>query len=437
MKNVIGISRESADATEKRAPLTPAQAAQLRRDHDIRIVIQPSGSRIFADEEYAAAGATVSDDLTDCNVLFGINHVTLDRITPGAVYCFFSHTVKAQRYNLPVLRDLVDTGCTLLDYELVTDSTGGRVVYFGDYAGYAGLVDGLWALGKRLDHEKIDNPFSALKQASGYQSLEEAREALAAVGHRIREEGLPEAIAPLTCAFTGTGHVKEAARELFDLLPSVSLRPDDLPTLASSGSYSSNAVYGVDFKKRDLFEPLAPDTPFNAGEFDARPSMYRSRLHGYLPYLTLVVNGIYWSPRYPRLVTRDHVTGLFAGVDRRRLKVIADISCDIGGSIEVTVRHTTSEKPVYVFDPATGDTPDGFSGEGLVVLAVPTLAAELPRESSESFGGALLPYIPALARTDFTVPIEQLDVPDPFRKAIIVHAGRLTDNFRYLNEYLL
>ena len=437
MKNVIGISRESADATEKRAPLTPEQTAQLRREHDIQVVIQPSGSRIFADEDYAAAGAIVSDDLTGCNILFGVNHVLLERIKPGAVYCFFSHTVKAQRYNLPVLRNLVDARCTLLDYELVTDSAGGRIVYFGDYAGYAGLVDGLWALGKRLEYEKVDNPFSALRQAFAYQSLEEARKALGAVGHRIREEGLPDAVAPLTCAFTGTGHVKEAARELFDLLPSVSLRPDDLPTLASSGSYSSKAVYGVDFNKRDLFEPLAPDAPFSADEFDARPAMYRSRLHGYLPNLTLVVNGVYWSPRYPRLVTRDHVRELFAGIDRRRLKVIADISCDIEGSIEVTVRHTTSENPVYVFEPATGNTPDGFSGEGLVVLAVPTLAAELPRESSESFGAALMPFIPALARTDFSVPIEQLDAPEPFRKAVIVHGGRLTDNFRYLNEYLL
>jgi alpha-aminoadipic semialdehyde synthase len=117
--------------------------------------------------------------------------------------------------------------------------------------------------------------------------------------------------------------------------------------------------------------------------------------------------------------------------------VVADITCDIEGSIEFTVRSTTSENPAYVFDPVTSRVDPGFAGDGPVVLAVDKLPAELPREASDAFGNALMPFIPELARTDFTQPFEWLELPEPFRKAVIAHQGRLTENFRYLNEYLL
>ena len=437
IRNVIGIRRESVDATERRAPLTPGQIALLTRVHDIKVIVQPSKLRVFPDEEYQAAGAVVASDLSDCNIMFGVKGIPLEHISPGQVFCFFSHTVKAQRYNMPMLRRIIEARCTLLDYELVTNEAGNRLVFFGDFAGYAGMIDALWVLGKRLESESIANPFTILKQAIEYESLDEAKKAVTRLGQQIRAEGLPPALTPFVCAFTGRGQVSKGAQKIFNLLPAVEIRPDDLPTLASTGSFSKNAVYRVEFRKQDLYEPFDPDAVFDAGSFRARPGSYRAKFHRYAPYVTVLVHGIYWSPRYPRLLTREHLGKLYASGEIPRLKVIADITCDIEGSIEFTVRPTTSEQPVYVFEPITSRVVNGFAGEGPVILAVDKLPAELPREASQSFGEALMSYIPALARADFSVPYENLVLPRQFKKAIIAHDGKLTENFRYLNEYLL
>ena len=437
MKNVIGIRRESVDASERRAPLTPDQIARLVNEYGVKVIVQPSKLRIFSDEDYKAAGAVVSSDVSSCNLLFGVTGIPLEHISPRQVYCFFSHTVKAQRYNMPMLRRIIEARCTLIDYELVRNDAGERLIFFGDFAGYAGMIDALWALGKRLESENIPNPFTILKQAVAYGSLEEAREAVGRLGQQIRAEGLPDEITPFVCAFTGRGHASKGAQEVFNLLPAVELRPDDLPTLASTGSYAKKAVYRVEFRQPDLYEPFDPDAVFNADIFEKRPGSYRGKFHRYAPYLTLLVNAIYWSPRYPRLLTREHMRELYACKQRPPLKVIADIACDIEGSIEFTFRPTTTENPVYVFEPVASRIVVGFAGDGPVVLAVDKLAAELPRESSRSFGDALYGFIPALARADFTKSFDELDLPRQFKRAVIVHDGKLTEHFRYLNEYLL
>ena len=150
----------------------------------------------------------------------------LEQISPGQSYCCFSHTIKAQRYNMPMLRHIIESNCTLLDYELVTNEAGRRLIVFGDFAGYACMVDALWILGKRLDEQDIANPFTILKQAGEYGDLEAARAAMSSLGRQIRAEGLPDRIAPLVCAFTGRGQVSKSAQKMLNLLPAVEIRPD-------------------------------------------------------------------------------------------------------------------------------------------------------------------------------------------------------------------
>jgi alpha-aminoadipic semialdehyde synthase len=338
---------------------------------------------------------------------------------------------------MPMLRHIIDSRCTLLDYELVTNEAGKRLIRFGDFAGCAGMIDSLWILGKRLEHEGIASPFSILKQTTEYDGLAEAEEAVSRVGRQIRAEGLPDKITPFVCAFTGKGHVSKGAQRIFNLLPTVEIRPDDLPTLASSGAYSKNAVYHVEYRKSDLYEPFDPDAKFDPEDFDENPERFNGKFHGSVDYLTMIINGISWSPRYPRLLTREHMSELYARIPNPRLKILADITCDVEGSIEFTVQTTTSENPAFVFEPVTGQVISGYDGDGPALLAVDRLPSELPRAVSESFGNALLPFVPALARTDFSQPFEELDIPEPFRRAIIAHHGRLTENFRYFNEYLL
>lgn len=438
MTNVIGIRRESVDGTERRTPLTPEQVSRIKREHDIKVVVQPSKLRVYSDDDYTEAGAVISDDLSGCNITFGVREIPIEHIAPGGVYSVFSHPRKVQRYDIPMLRHIIESGCTLLDYELVTNESGKRLILFGDFAGYAGMIDSLWILGKRLEYEGIANPFSIVKQATEYDGLEEAEEAVSHLGEQIRTEGLPDEITPFVCAFTGRGHVSRGAQKIFNLLPTVEIRPDDLPTLASSGAYSKKAVYRVEYRKSDLYQSFDPDAKYSPEQSDVRPGSLTGRFHRSAEYATMIINGIMWSPRYPRLLTREHLSEFYYGRDRNpRLRVLADITCEIEGSIEFTVRTTTSENPAFVFEPATRRVINGYKGDGPVVLAIDRLPAELPQAVSESFGSALLPFVPDLSRTDFSQPVENLDIPEPFRKAIIAHRGLLTENFRYFNEYLL
>jgi alpha-aminoadipic semialdehyde synthase len=437
VKASIGLRRESVDATEKRAPLTPQQVSRLTGEFNLRVVVQPSSLRVFSDDEYARSGAEISEDLTGCGIIFGVSEIPIEHILPGHAYCFFSRTIKAQRYNMPMLRHILESGCTLLDYELVTNDSGSRLIFSGDFAGMAGMIDCLWALGRRLDEEGVGNPFRDVLHTPRYPSLEEARRSVIRLGQRIRDDGLDEGIAPFVCAFTGKGRASRGAQRIFDLLPAVTIRPDDLPTLASSGAYSGNAVYKVEFGKADLYAPADSDARFDEDAFDARPAGFRAKFHRYLVHMTMIVNGIEWTPRYEKLVRREHLRDLYRGDPGPKLKVIGDVTREAGGSFESTVRVTSQRDPAYVYDPHEGKDMPGFTGNGPVVLAVENLSAELPREASRSIGQALLPHVPALSRTGFDRPFDDLNLPECFRRAVIAHGGRLTRNFRYLNEYLL
>lgn len=436
MRNVVGIRRENVDVTERRAPLSPEQVNELVMRHGLRVIVEPSDRRVFSNVEYAAAGAELSGVLEDCNVVFGVKEVPVADIRAGGAYCYFSHTIKAQRYNMPMLSHIIEVGATLLDYELVTNDVGRRIVFFGDYAGYAGMLDGLWALGQRLELEGHASPFANLRRARDYRSIDEAREAVEAVGAQIRAEGLPDRLTPMIFAVTGRGHVSRGVQQVLSHLPLVRILPDDIPALASGAGVSRHAVYAAELRRADLYAPIDPEAPFDAEALEAHPETYRGRLEEYVDHVTAIVNGIYWEPRYPRLLTREFFRRHWDG-SPKRLRLVADITCDIEGSVEFTVKATTSDRPVFVYRPKSDDIVDGLSGDGPVVLAVDKLPAELPRESTESFGRSLLRFVPALARADFRRAPDEIGLPAEFRRALIVHRGRLTENFRYLNSYVL
>jgi len=175
---------------------------------------------------------------------------------------------------------------------------------------------------------------------------------------------------------------------------------------------------------------------FDLKEYCARPDLYRSRFEDHLPCLTVLVNCIYWDARYPRLVTRNWLKQAFSGDKRPRLAVVGDISCDIEGSVEATLKATEPGEPFYVYDPRTGTARDGIEGNGLVMMTVDNLPCELPFDASREFGNALLPFIPALAATDLDRPLDQLDLPGPIRRALVLHRGRLTPEYQYIEKYL-
>jgi len=435
MRNLIGIRKESKYPTERRAPFTPDQVKDLIRAYDINVIVQSCDKRFFKNEEYERAGAIISKDLSECNIIFGIKEIPVDDLTPNMPYCFFSHTIKGQSHNMAMLKKMMELKDTLIDYELVKDEKGKRMIFFGHYAGYAGMIDSLWALGQRLLWEGIDTPFGDIKQTNQYESLDAAKAAAKKAGTNIRNVGLPDKLVPFICGFTGYGQVSKGSQAIFDLLPVEAIHAKRFFDFINSGNFSNKTLYKAEFAKPDMFEDKTGGG-FNLEEFKNHPDRYTSRMEKFIPHLTMFINGIFWRPKNPRLLSKEFFKSLYKSNPKPRLRVIGDISCDVSGSIEITVKATNSRNPVFVYEPLTGRVVDGWEGNGPVILAVDKLPSEIPFEASRDFGKALMPFIPELAKIDFSLSLAKLQMPRQFKSAVITHKGRLTPQYDHLKSHL-
>jgi saccharopine dehydrogenase (NAD+, L-lysine forming) len=340
----IGIRREDKNIWERRAPLNPDHVRKLVAQ-GIEVRVQPSPIRAFPEEAYRQAGATISEDLSACPVVFAIKEIPPHQFVAGHAYMYFAHVIKGQPHNMFMLQRLLDLKCTLLDYEKVTDEAGKRLIFFGRHAGLAGMIDSLWALGRRLQAEGYSTPFLRIKQTHQYPDLEHARAAFLELGRAIVEKGLPAPLAPMVFGFTGYGNVSQGAQEIFDLLPHQQVAPAALP--AAMASTGNRTLLKVVFKEEHMFEPVAPGASFGLQDYFDHPERYRGVFERYLPDLTVLMNCIYWAPRYPRLVDLAQVRKLY-GPGQPRLRVIGDISCDINGAIECNRACTEPDEPAYV-----------------------------------------------------------------------------------------
>ncbi len=435
MLATTGIRHEDKYAMERRTPITPRHCRELIEKDGLRIVAQSSPKRAFSDDAYREAGAGVQNDLGNCDVIFGVKEIPEEAFEPGKTYVFFSHVIKGQPYNMPMLKKMMEKGCNLIDYECIVDEQGKRLIFFGRFAGLAGMINSLWSLGERLrEYGYTDNPFLSVKQSCNYGSLDEAKEAVAAVGQRIAREGLPDTLTPLTIGFTGYGNVSMGAQEIADLLPIRELTPQQLKELEKTGDVSGHTIYKVVFKEEDISRRKDGKT-FVLQDYYDNPDQYENAFEQYIPHLSVLMNCMYWDDRYPRIVTKDYLKKLYEG-GNPKLTVIGDITCDPDGSIECTHQGTPIEDPVFVYNPDTGKPAMGFKGKGILVMAVDILPSELPRDSSMAFADALFPFVTPIAGADFSAPFEEIRLPDPIKKALILHRGKLTPDYTYIQEYL-
>jgi saccharopine dehydrogenase (NAD+, L-lysine-forming) len=433
LKAVIGIRREDKNLWERRTPLTPDQVESLIRAHGIEVCVQPSEQRIFSDEDYRLAGASGAEDLSRCQTVLAIKEIPLDFFQERKTYLFFSHTIKGQAHNMPILKRMMAKRCQLIDYERIVDNQGRRLVLFGRHAGLAGMIETLVALGQRLAAEGISNPFTELRQPYQYPDLEEAKAHLRKIGRRIVREGLPEAIVPCVIGILGYGNVARGVQEILEYLPREQVERQMLSRLPRA----NRVLYTVVFREEDTVEPIDPSSPFSLPDYFRNPERYRATLSRNLPYLTVVVNAVYWEKRFPNLVRREDVEDLYRQQRTPALRVIGDITCDVEGAIEITRKATTPGEPCFTYDTTTDRIVDGVRAlRGPVVMAVDNLPCEFSAESSRDFGLALIPFLPAIARADFSGSFEALELPEPIRRAAVLHQGELTPTFQYLERHL-
>lgn len=432
----IGIRREDK-AFELRTPIVPTDVKNLMRNHDIEFVVEPSEQRAFDETSYKNAGAIVGDlHGPDIPVIFGIKEIPEPVFEPAKVYLFFAHVIKGQPKNMPMLKKIIDVGATLIDYErIVQADSGRRLVFFGNWAGYAGMAETLRAFGERLSVQRIrPNPFAALKPTYRYDGLASLKATIEAVGERIKTEGFAPELAPLVVGFIGYGNTSRGAQAIFDLLPYEQVAPEAITDLPSN----NHALYKVVFSEKDTVRPKIPSAAFELQHYyEHGKTEYDSKFNQYLPHITILLNCIYWTEKYPRMITKTELQKLWQDAEGKpKLKIVGDISCDVQGAIEFTLRCTKPDQPTFVYNPISEKAELGIKGPGIVVMAVDNLPTELPREASVSFSETLLKFIPPIAKADYSVSFEELKLPPEIKKAVIVYQGKLTPEYEYLREYL-
>ena len=435
---VIAVRREDKNVWERRTPLTPKQVADLLERGEVKkVIVQPSTIRCYRDEEYKDVGAVISEDISAASTICAVKEVPPQLLIPERTYLFFSHTIKAQPYNMGLLDTILDRRIRLIDYERIVGPDG-RLVKFGPYAGFAGMIDTLHALGTALLMKGFATPFLSASLSKEYRSLESAREDLLVLGNAIRKFGLPKEIGPLTIAVTGSGSVSLAAQEVLHHLPCKYVNAEDLPRLWKSRSFDNKHIYVVVVTAKDMVAPKDESKAFNKQHYYRHPEEYKAVYHKNIaPYVHVLMNGIYWEEKYPRLLTIAQAR-LLQKEGRFPLLCLGDITCDVGGSVEFFVKATTIQNPFYVYRLEQNDTQNvhDYNGDGVLILGVDHLPAEFPREASTDFGEGLVPLIERIALSDGTASLNQQKKqlgPEIFN-AVVTNQGKLTPHYEYIAE---
>lgn len=434
---LVGLRHESKSEHERRVPLVPADLKDVIKAPQ-SLMIQPSGTRCIDIGEFEAIGAKVDADMSACDLIMGIKEVPVDELIANKSYCFFSHVIKGQPYNMPLLKKVMDLKCNLIDYEKMVNDKGQRVVAFGKQAGQCGTLNGFHSLNHRLAALKRTNPFAICKQAKDYPNLTEAKADLAKVGADIAANGLPADLTPFVVGVTGKGNVGSGVFDVMGALGCVKeWTPAEMLANIASGDYDNKTVYQVVMDAGDLYELKEnPDaSAFTFQAFGEAPEKYTSPVSKFLPHMNMFINAVFWRNEWPKFITQDFMSELWQK-GNCKLLVISDVTCDIEGSVEVTIKSTLPDVPSFVYHPVTKACTDGFEGEGVVVMAVDILPSEQPYESSCAFSGALKPLMGDLLAADFSVPFAELSLPPVWKGACIVYHGELTPDYEYLKPHI-
>ncbi|EAT33010.1 AAEL014734-PA [Aedes aegypti] len=441
---VIAIRREDQSVWERRASFSPAGVKKLIKQ-GVKVIVQPSNRRAYPMQAYLNAGATVQEDISEASVIFGVKQVPVDALIPQKTYCFFSHTIKAQESNMPLLDACLEKNIRLVDYEKLMDRNGQRLVAFGKYAGVAGMVNILHGLGLRLLALGHHTPFMHVGPAHNYRNSSMARQAVRDCGYEIALGMMPKSIGPLTFIFTGSGNVSQGAQEVFQELPIEYVPPESLRKVAEHGS--QNKLYACEISRSDHLE-RRDGGGFDPVEYDQYPERYISTFSTNIaPYASVIVNGIYWAVGAPKLITIPDAKNLLRPANTpwlptsrgapalpHRMLAICDISADPGGSIEFMNECTTIDNPFCLYDADRNKDQKSFKGPGVLVCSIDNMPTQLPREATDFFGDLLYPYALDILQSDASKPLSEHNFCQPVEGAIICSNGKLTPGYEYINE---
>jgi alanine dehydrogenase len=395
----FGIIRERKNPPDRRVVLSP-QACQkvLKTFPGAKITIEPSPLRVFTDAEYKAAGIEVASVMESCDVLIGVKEVPIEALIPGKKYFFFSHTIKKQPYNRKLLQAVLDKKIELYDHEVITNAKGIRLVAFGRYAGIVGAYNGILTYGLKSGKFKISRAYELKDRKALIQEL------------------LTVSLPPIKILLTGKGRVGNGAKEMLDgmKLREVSVE-DYLSKTFEVPVYCQIDVLEYNQRKDGQVLPMQ--------DFFDHPEAYQSNFMRFAKVSDLYIAGHFYGDGAPFLYTREDVKS-----PDFKIRVVADVSCDIDGPVATTLKASTIADPVYGYNPKTEAEVPYMDPDAIAVMAVDNLPAELPRDASEGFGDTFVEsVIPAFFDEDKEGILQ---------RARMTHNGRLTKRYAYLQDYI-
>lgn len=414
----ICIRREEKNAWERRAPLTP-QAVKRLVDMGIPIWVEACNVRIFPDQAYAEAGATVVEDGSDAELILGIKEPKMKAIKDAQVHVAFSHTIKAQAYNMDLLQEFLDRQCTLIDYETMRNDQGERVIAFGRYAGVAGAVDTFHLVGQKLAMAGKESSLSKVEMTHTYGDLSQLKQRLSELKPLTGE--------PVQVLVVGSGKVGKGAIEVCQWLG----LPEISHELVKSGEAPAGNWYAV-VRTQDIFA-RKDGGAYDRESFRTHGSeQYESAFHHYLGHFNVLLQTNYWEVHYPKQFPQS----MFVQYKDKLPLVIGDISCDIEGSIACTVEATTIDMPGKTYLPENHELVEGVSWDGPVLMSIDHLPCELSLDASNDFSKILESLIPFIAGMDRSKSLQASGMSKLLQDATIVYNGTLTENYNYLEEAL-
>lgn len=396
----IGLIKETKTPVDNRVALSPEQVAKLNKLYpDSEIVVQSSDIRAYSDEEYRLFGVKIVEDVSDCDVLFGIKEAKIDTLIPDKHYFFFGHIAKMQEYNRPLLQAFLNKKITFSDYEYLVDDNNIRLCAFGWWAGVVGVYYTLRGYGlkyKTFELPKPDIHFTLTDLLDNLKAID-----------------LPK----VKILVTGKGRVSQGAQYVLENIGA--------NVMEESEYLCDNSVNKLSYCVANVEKLVIrkDNGIFDRKEFAEHPQLYKSDFMRWAKYTEILLSAHYWAPEAPVYLSKEDLKSA-----ENHIRVIGDVTCDIMGSIKSTVRPATHANPYYDYNPITESEEPLFSNEGnITVMAVDTCPNALPMDASKYFGDMLIPYV--------FEPLLKGEASKVVERATIVSKGELTERFFYLTDF--
>lgn len=395
----FGLIKERKNPPDRRVVFSPSELLEVKNQFlNAEIKVEASDIRVFTDSEYLEKGFEVTNDISDCDVLIGVKEVPVDALIPNKKYFFFSHTIKKQAYNRNLLKACVDKNIELYDHETIVNENNTRLIGFGRYAGIVGSYNGIRAFGLKYEIFNLPKAETLTNQ-----------EALIT---ELKKPFIP----PIKIVLSGKGKVALGAKEMLDGMKMKEVSVEDF----LSKTYTYPVYVMIDIQDYNIHKE---GFAFDKKDFYTNPQNYNSNFERFAEVSDIFIAGHFYGNGAPVILSRDMLIS-----PKCKIKVVADISCDINGPIACTLRASTIAEPCYGYLASENKEVDMFHPSAIVVMAVDNLPCELPKDASEGFGDMFLQHvIPAFFNND---------KDGILARAKITENGKLTPRFAYLQNFI-